>query len=129
MMISNPQQIQVLLFSLLFGLGLGLFYDCFRVLRLFVRCGSVSVFFQDMIYFLISAVASFVFIFEVNDGTVRLFILLAFFVGGVIWRCTLGRLTLRLLGRVQKSFSGRKQARSTQQKKHSHKKKVRGQHA
>lgn len=107
MVLSNAQQISVLLWSLLFGGCLGAAYDLLRAFRVFVRCPSVAVAVQDLVYFLIAAVASFLFIFEVNDGTVRLFILLSFFVGGLAERFTVGQLFLRLCRRIQSFFSRR----------------------
>ncbi len=101
MVLSNAQQLSVLLWSLLFGVCLGAVYDLLRAFRIFVQCSAVAVLFQDLIYFLVSALASFLFIFEVNDGTVRLFILFAFFVGGMGERCTAGLILTRLCHRIQ----------------------------
>ena len=114
MILSNPQQFSVLLWSLLFGVGLGIVYDLLRCVRVFVRCGTVSVFFQDLLYFLVAAVASFAFIFEVNDGTVRMFILFAFLAGGLFCRFTLGNLTVRLCCRMKKAFSARNPGQTQQ---------------
>ena len=107
MVLSNTQQAQVLLWSLLFGVGLGAWFDLFRVFRCFVRCSAVTVLFQDVICFFVAAVASFLFVFEVNDGTVRLFILAAFFLGGLAFRLTAGRCLLLLCGWVKKQFRER----------------------
>lgn len=121
--LSNGQQATVLVLSLLFGAGLGAFYDVFRIFRFFVRCSAVTVFFQDLICSLIAAVASFLFIFEVNDGTVRLFILVAFFLGGVGFRLTLGQLLLWMATLTKKFFSGLR-SRSSEKTK-THKQKIR----
>lgn len=109
MVLSNTQQTQVLLFSLLFGLGLGAWFDVFRVFRCFVRCSAVTVLFQDLICFFVAAVASFLFIFEVNDGTVRLFILVAFSMGALVFRCTAGQLLLWFCRRAKRYFRMRKE--------------------
>ena len=90
MVLSNAQQLSVLLWSLLFGGCLGVAYDCLRAFRIFVSCPAVPLFFQDFFYFSIASVASFLFICEVNDGTVRLFILFAFLAGGLAERFTVG---------------------------------------
>ncbi len=92
MVLSNAQQLSVLLWSLLFGVCLGVVYDCLRVFRIFVPAPAVAVGFGDLLYFFFAAIASFLFIFEVNDGTVRLFILVAFLLGGLAWRFTFGAL-------------------------------------
>ncbi|MBO5213471.1 MAG: spore cortex biosynthesis protein YabQ [Clostridia bacterium] len=109
--LSNAQQLSVLLWSLLFGICLGAVYDLLRAFRVFVQSPAVAVLFQDLFYFLTAALASFLFIFEVNDGTVRLFILLAFLVGGLAERCTIGQIFLRLCHRIKSFFIRRKQAR------------------
>lgn len=124
MVLSNSQQIEVLLYSLLFGACLGVVYDLFRAFRFFVPCPAVAVFFQDTFYFLTAAVASFLFIFEVNDGSVRLFILLAFLAGGLGERFTLGLLLLRFCALVKKTFS-RFRERKKQKKPHKHSPKAR----
>ena len=115
--LSNAQQTAVLLWSLLFGAGLGAAYDLLRAWRVFVPCGTVVLFFQDLIWFFFAGIASFVFIFEVNDGTVRLFILLAFFTGGLVWRTTAGQLFLRLCTYLKRRFfSGTRKSRRTHNK-------------
>ncbi len=111
MILSNSQQLAVLLWSLLFGVCLGIAYDFLRMFRFFVRCPAVSVLFQDLFYFLAAAIASFLFIFEVNDGTVRLFILLSFLFGGLAERFTIGFLLIRLCARIKKFSVDRKMQR------------------
>ena len=119
MILSNLQQLTVLLWSVLFGVCLGAVFDLLRAFRVFVPCSAVTVLFQDLFYFLTAALASFLFIFEVNDGTVRLFILLAFLVGGCAERCILGVLFLWLCRRIKRFFQSRpkKERHHTQRKK------------
>jgi spore cortex biosynthesis protein YabQ len=108
MVLSNSQQAAVFLWSLLFGVGLGAYFDVFRVFRLFVRCSAVTVLFQDLFCFLTAALASFLFIFEVNDGTVRLFILGAFLVGAVAFRISVGQLLTHLCKKIKIFFRQRR---------------------
>ena len=120
MVLSNAQQLSVLLWSLLFGACLGVAYDVLRAFRVFVKCSAVPILFQDLFYFLTAAVASFLFIFEVNDGTVRLFILSAFLLGGLAERFTVGVGILLLCRKVKKNFSAARKKRDgtdTQQHK------------
>jgi len=127
MVLSNAQQTAVLLWSLLFGAGLGVAYDSLRVFRVFVPGSAVTVLFQDLFYFLTSAVASFLFIFEVNDGTVRLFILAAFFAGGMAERISLGQIALRAARRIQTAVSRRKKLREGTHTTHKRRKRHRKQ--
>lgn len=120
MILSNLQQLTVLLQSLLFGVCLGAVFDLLRAFRVFVPCSPIAVLFQDLFYFLTAALASFLFIFEVNDGTVRLFILLAFLLGGCAERCTAGFLFIRLCYRIKNAFLRRpkkERHKRTRQKK------------
>ncbi len=124
MVLSNAQQLSVLLWSLLFGACLGAVYDVLRAFRVFVKCPAVAVLFQDLFYFLTAALASFLFIFEVNDGTVRLFILLAFLAGGLTERSTVGLIVLRLCYRIQNFFL----RRSKRERRKRHQKRKTPQH-
>jgi len=114
--LSNGQQATVLLWSLVFGAGLGAFFDAFRIFRVFVRSSAVTVLFQDLICFFTAAVASFLFIFEVNDGTVRLFILVAFLLGGIGFRVSVGRLLLHVATLTKTFFAERRLRRTHKQK-------------
>jgi spore cortex biosynthesis protein YabQ len=125
--LSNAQQLTVLLYSLLFGVGLGAAYDVLRVFRVFVSCHPVAVLFQDLFYFVLAAVASFIFVFEVNDGTVRLFILAAFFAGGMAERISLGQIALRVSRRIQAAISRRKMLRNGTHTTHKRRKRHRKQ--
>lgn len=127
MVLSNAQQTAVLFWSLLFGAGLGVVYDLLRVFRVFVPGSAVTVLFQDLFYFLTTAVASFLFIFEVNDGTVRLFILAAFFAGGMAERISLGQIALRVSRRIQAAISRRKMLRNGTHTTHKRRKRHRKQ--
>ncbi|MBO5247965.1 MAG: spore cortex biosynthesis protein YabQ [Clostridia bacterium] len=119
MVLSNVQQLSVLLWSLLFGVCLGAVYDLLRAFRVFVKCPAIAVLFQDLFYFLAAAIASFLFIFEVNDGTVRLFILIAFLAGGLAERCTAGLLLIRICHRIRNYFLRRpKKERRKRHTKH-----------
>ncbi len=119
MVLSNGQQFAVLLWSLLFGGCLGVAYDCLRAFRIFVPCSAVPLLFQDLFYFLTAAVASFLFIFEVNDGTVRLFILLAFLAGGLAERFTVGIGIVGICRRIKNYFLRRpKKERRKSTRKH-----------
>jgi len=98
----------VLLLSFLFGIGMGLFYECFRVLRTalgrlenapyriirMVYCALV--FAQDLIFFLAMAVCGVLFLYVCNRGQLRLSILLMIASGFCLYLLTLGRLVFRL---------------------------------
>ena len=71
MTVSLADQLYVLSLSLLMGASLGVLYDVFKVMRLVGLNGVVIVFFEDILFFLISTVTVFSFYMQVTDGKFR----------------------------------------------------------
>ena len=87
-------QNQTALLSVGFGTLLGLVYDVFRLFRL--ACGRKrGVFWQDLLFFVVAAFLTVLFLLTVNRGSLRLFILLAMAVGFFIYYFTFSRLVMR----------------------------------
>ena len=87
-------QYQTALLSVGFGTLLGLVYDAFRLFRL--ACGRKrGVFWQDLLFFVVAAFLTVLFLLTVNRGSLRLFILLAMAVGFFIYYYTFSRLVMR----------------------------------
>ncbi len=87
-------------FSCLFGVGLGVLYDVFRVLRLILSPPRGLLFALDVLYALLCCVVLFFFFLIFNNGLPRVFLLLGSFLGAVIYRLTVSRLVLSLFGRA-----------------------------
>lgn len=98
----------VLFYALLFGLGAGLFYECFRILRCAVNIllpakrktfrviHLVAVFFEDLLFFLVLSAFGILFLYGCNRGQLRISILLAMGVGFAVYLLTLGKWVFRL---------------------------------
>lgn len=82
----------------LLGALLGAVYDVFRILRIAFSPRKVVVFVQDLLFFAICAVLSFLFLLTASDGTVRMFLLIGELIGAVLYHLTLGRLVIRAAG-------------------------------
>ena len=95
MEISVSQQAAVFLFAVAFGTALGVLYDIFRIIRIAVKCGTVSVFLQDLVFFTFCALLTFLYIFYTNSGDVRFFIIFGEFLGFVLYICSVGALVMR----------------------------------
>ena len=65
------------------GLGflLGAFYDVFRVIRLLMRPSAKVVFFQDLLFFALSSVVTFLFALAVTGGELRFYLFLGLVTG------------------------------------------------
>ena len=87
-------QNQVLLLSVGFGTLLGLVYDLFRLVRIADRRRR-GVFLQDLLFLVVAAFLTVLFLLVVNHGSLRLFILLAMAVGFFAYYFTLSRVVMR----------------------------------
>lgn len=88
---------QTLLFleALTVGFFLGLFMEPLRIYRMMARPGTVAVFFQDIIYWFLCAVCSFVFILTVNSGQLRIFLVIGIVIGMTVYFLTIGTLIMK----------------------------------
>lgn len=94
--IYAPAQLFLFLQAIFFGIGLGIFYDVFRILRIAVKDNSIIIFFEDLLFFISASIFTFLFIFSVNSGQLRWFIFLGLILGFVVYYFTLGKLVLKI---------------------------------
>lgn len=97
MYIFYPEgQYFVFIYSLLFGVILGIIYDIFKVKRIIFSCNNVILFFDDILYFLLSSVLLTIGIFNINNGNIRWYEILPCILGFVLERCTLSLLIMKI---------------------------------
>lgn len=96
MEIHLVDQTMAFLQACILGAGLGLLFDVFRILRIAVPSGKKIIFAQDVLYWSLCAIASFLFILTRTDGVVRFFLLAGELLGWVVYHCTAGILVMRL---------------------------------
>lgn len=78
---STDIHFRVFLLSVGFGFFVGLLYDFFKVFRTVVLKSKKGIFVQDILFFLIVAVITFLFLLSINGGRFRLYIFIALAVG------------------------------------------------
>ncbi len=88
------QELYFLLYSVIFGVFIGVYYDLFRFLRELGVNSQKAVIIQDIFFFLSISVPVFLFFCAVNKGNISLYSLLIMFAGFLIYRYTAGRLTM-----------------------------------
>ena len=89
------EQTVLFLKACLFGFALGLFYEFFRILRLMVKTGTGTIFLEDLLYWSVCALISFLFILTVNSGQLRIFLLAGIIIGMIVYFFTVGTLVMR----------------------------------
>jgi len=117
-MIYTPQgQLFVLLmYSMVMGGVLGVLYDVFRIFRIAFSSDSEGkirrrhkhadfiirglIFVQDILFWIIAAIFTVIFVFMANTGQVRLFALGAQFAGFLVYHFTLGKLVMRISDKI-----------------------------
>lgn len=89
-----------LLQALLTGVGMGVYYDCFRAARRMIRFSAVSVAVQDLFFWVSSAVVLFFLCLYFNNGFIRLYFVTAALFGWLGYSLTAGRLLIAVLNHV-----------------------------
>lgn len=109
----------MILYSAAIGAMLGVIYDVFRIIRIAVSLGEkqkpksngkrakireavsfVVIFIEDVLFFIIAAIITILFIFMVNNGQVRLFAVTGEIFGFLLYYFTVGRIVLKLAERI-----------------------------
>lgn len=98
--ITNSGQLQELFLAGGLGFLLGAFYDVFRVIRLMMRPSARVIFFQDLLYFTLSSVITFLFALAVTGGELRFYLFLGLVTGFMAYYFTVGRAVMRCAKQV-----------------------------
>ncbi len=100
--ISNVAQISAFLYSLCLGAIFCVFYDVFRSLRLAVRFSDTVIFFQDIFYFLIISLVTFIFLLSKTNGEIRGFVIFGILIGFLVCNITISKFLLKFLSKIIK---------------------------
>ena len=100
MELSMTDQGIVFLFSCVVGIFLGAFYDVFRIIRIAFNSKWLSVFFQDFIFCILSALTVILLVFYTNSGVVRWFSLLGCFMSFLLYHQTIGKIVMFMAKKI-----------------------------
>lgn len=84
------KELWIFSYSCLLGLGLGILYDVFRIVRMLINTKNITIFLQDVIYFIVSGLITFLFVLGINEGQSRFYILAGEGIGWIAYHITLG---------------------------------------
>lgn len=88
------------LYSLLLGMGLGLFYDVFRILRIALPHRTIAVAMEDLVYWTSAAFLTFFFFFYTDGGRIRIYLLVGEAIGFIFYYFTLGAVIVGATRRI-----------------------------
>ncbi len=98
--LSLAQQTKGFLLSLGFGLIMGIFYDIFRIIRISISNGKIATIIFDILYCIFLCFFGFLFCLTVNEGEIRLYLLLGATVGFCVYYFSLGVIIFSLSERI-----------------------------
>lgn len=96
----NNAQFEPLAWSVLLGLVCGVLWDILRFFRRLHPPGRIRLFAEDVLFFTVWSLLTFLLCYVYNFGIVRAYILLAQPFGFLLWYCLPGRLTYRIADRL-----------------------------
>ena len=99
--------VQTMIFacSCILGTGLGILYDVFRIIRIAINSKNITIFMEDVIYFILSGIITFIFVLKINSGESRFYILAGEGIGWIAYHLTLGNAIYRYSEKVAKKVN------------------------
>lgn len=104
MEITVTEQTWMFVMSIALGAALGVCYDVFRILRIALRHPTGVVLAEDILFSVVCAAASFLYMLSADRGQLRVFVLVGEVVGFAIYYCTIGTLVIGLSKRIIAAF-------------------------
>ncbi len=101
------EQFFTLMYAGILGIVLGFVYDIFRILRMIVNSKNISIFIQDVLYFIISGIVTFWFVLNFNSGDSRFYILVGEAIGWILYHLTVGNLIYKCSNKLVNSFKSK----------------------
>ncbi len=97
MMSAVPYSQEIIfLTSVLGGMLLGLFWDAYRLIRHYIAFGKIGTALGDIVYWIVSLYVGLSIIINISWGNIRLYILLGFLLGALIYFCVFSNIILGL---------------------------------
>ena len=93
--ISVNSQAQTFIYALLLGAILCFIYDIIRATRVLGADSFIAVFIGDVFFWLVSAVAVFIFLVATTNGEIRGYVLMSNAVGFLFYRATVGKIVFK----------------------------------
>ena len=95
--ITLSEQMCQVFFFLGMGFILGLYYDVFRVFRLYLEPPKYFIFILDLLYFVTASIATFLFSLAISDGVINVYFFAALAIGFLTYRVTIGLIIVKFV--------------------------------
>lgn len=101
------EQLFTLIYAGILGIILGFAYDIFRILRMIMNSKNISIFIQDILYFVLSGIITFWFVLNFNSGDSRFYILAGEAIGWILYHLTIGNLIYKCSNKLVKGLKSK----------------------
>lgn len=108
MSITIRYEVQLLLGSLALGICLMAVYDGLRLLRRLIRHKNIWTGAEDVLYWSLSSIVTFLLLFEQNDGVLRAYAIAGVLSGMVLYNSSVSKILHLLLKKIRKYYTMRK---------------------
>lgn len=93
--LSLSTQVVSFLYSLGFGLIIGILYDLLRVIRIVLSFSKTATYVTDFLFSVTASIMTFLFCLSVTNGEVRLYIILGEFIGFAVFYFSFGSVAVK----------------------------------
>jgi len=93
---NSIEQAQIFVVFILVGAIIGIFFDCFRILRKTLKTSDIITALEDGMFWILTGLFLIYMIFVFNNGEIRLFLILGVFIGLILYFITISKIFVRL---------------------------------
>ncbi len=97
-------QTEIFFYALGFGFLLGILYDIFRTVRMIISNSKGFVLFMDLLYFALCAFLIFCFNMVVDNGQIKIYVVLGEIMGWLVYYFSFGAIAVRLSNAIIKQI-------------------------
>ncbi len=103
----NPDvkyEFYIILYAILLGMAGAFVYDVLRIFRRVLKRGVFLTGLGDILYWCLMAVITFIYLYQVNGGVVRFYIIVLIFLGMIMWEVAIGRYMVQFVSKILKKI-------------------------
>lgn len=86
--------------AIMLGVIFGFAYDILRILRRIVKRGRIAISIEDVFYWFVVSIIMFIFLYQINGGTVRAYVIVAVAIGMILYEISIGRFVVKYVSKI-----------------------------
>lgn len=90
------KEVRLFSLSILYGMGILLFYDCFRVIRRWIPHNEMAIAIQDLLFWIVTGCSIFSLLYHYNNGSIRAYCIVGMGIGMIFYSMTISPFFIKL---------------------------------